>query len=63
MFCFVSRLRCVQGEQRKLQPVERGGGGAAEEAGEDGENQRRARQYGTGKGGESVYYSSVLIFA
>lgn len=37
-----------------MQPVERGGGGSAEEAGEDGENQRRADQHGTGKRGKSV---------
>lgn len=45
-------LCSVQGEQRELQPVERGGGGAEEEAGEDGENERRAGQYGAGEGGK-----------
>lgn len=42
----------MQGEQRELQPVERGGGGTEEEAGEDGENERRAGQYGTREGGK-----------
>lgn len=45
-------LRFVKGEQRELQPFEGGGGGAEEEAGEDGQDKRRACQYGAGEGGK-----------
>lgn len=52
----------MQGEQRELQPVERGGGGTEEEAGEDGENERRPGQHGTGEGGKNLCSCGIILF-
>lgn len=52
----------MQGEQRELQPVERGGGGTEEEAGEDGENERRPGQHGTGEGGKNLCSCGIMLF-
>lgn len=54
MLCFVLCLCTAQREQRELQPVERGGRGADEEARKDGKSKRRAYHDGTGERGTVV---------